>query len=69
MLAVDMEEVSEGEDGRCFTMLGGRGRRAGMGLGGKCICPECGYNQPHQRGVSCNSMKCPKCGVMMVREG
>lgn len=49
---------------------GGRGRMGGfgLGLGGNCICPACGYKQPHQRGVPCNSLKCPQCGQMMTRE-
>ena len=26
-----------------------------------CICPKCGYKQPHQRGIPCRSIDCPKC--------
>ena len=31
------------------------------------ICPNCGEKALHQRGVPCNSSKCPKCGTAMVR--
>ena len=49
---------------------GGRGRMggSGMGAGGNCICPKCGTKAPHQRGVPCNTIKCPSCGSIMTRE-
>jgi hypothetical protein len=49
---------------------GGRmsGSRPGAGPGGNCVCPSCGEKVPHQRGVPCYSLKCPKCGAGMVRE-
>ncbi|OQX86334.1 MAG: ferredoxin [Candidatus Latescibacteria bacterium 4484_7] len=43
--------------------------RGGMGSGGNCICPRCGYKQPHRPGVPCREEKCPKCGAKMLREG
>ncbi|MDQ7825368.1 MAG: hypothetical protein RDV48_21385 [Candidatus Eremiobacteraeota bacterium] len=49
---------------------GGRGRGpGGSGLGppGTCRCPQCGTEVPHQRGVPCLSLQCPKCGTLMVR--
>ncbi|MBU0468911.1 MAG: hypothetical protein KKD07_00545 [Candidatus Omnitrophica bacterium] len=49
----------------------GQGRGFGgnnPGPSGNCICPSCGERIPHQRGVPCNSVKCPKCGVNMARE-
>jgi len=46
----------------------GMGRGAGMGAGGNCVCPKCGNKSSHSQGIPCNSMKCPKCGTMMVRE-
>lgn len=49
---------------------GGRGRMGGnmaAGPGGYCICPKCGEKVSHQRGISCNSVSCPKCGSNMVR--
>jgi len=51
-------------------MAGGRGRMGGQfaaGPGGNCVCPKCGYQQAHGRGVPCAQMKCPKCGAQMVR--
>ncbi len=48
---------------------GGRGRGGdfGRGPGGECICPNCGYREPHQVGVPCYTRSCPKCGALMVR--
>ncbi|MEW6041558.1 MAG: hypothetical protein AB1633_08560 [Elusimicrobiota bacterium] len=49
----------------------GRGRMAGnqpgAGSGGFCICPNCGTKTPHQAGVPCYSVDCPKCGTRMMR--
>ena len=44
-------------------------RTQGMGPGGFCICPKCGYKEPHVAGIPCRDEKCPKCGARMVREG
>jgi electron transport complex protein RnfB len=48
----------------------GRGRGGGFaqGPGGNCVCAGCGTRAPHQRGVPCYEMKCPKCGAPMTRE-
>jgi len=48
---------------------GGRGRMGGFGAGpgGDCVCTSCGNTVPHQRGVPCYQMKCPKCGSPMTR--
>ncbi len=47
----------------------GRGRMGGYGLGpgGDCVCPNCGYKQTHARGQPCYEMTCPKCGAKMTR--
>jgi len=49
---------------------GGRGKNngGGFGIGGYCICSKCGEKAPHQQGVKCTTVKCPKCGQIMVRE-
>jgi hypothetical protein len=51
---------------------GGRGGKMGgpfaAGPGGNCVCPKCGYKEPHVRGLPCNQKKCPKCGTQMTRE-
>ncbi len=44
----------------------GFGRR-GLGPGGECYCPNCGYREPHQPGVPCITKKCPRCGTPMAR--
>jgi hypothetical protein len=49
----------------------GRGRMGGnhpgAGPGGECVCPSCGARVPHEAGVPCYSVNCPKCGTRMVR--
>ncbi|MFW6121853.1 MAG: hypothetical protein ACOC80_13290 [Petrotogales bacterium] len=51
----------------------GRGGRRGLGggfgygPGGECLCPSCGYREPHQLGVPCYTRKCPKCEAPMTR--
>jgi len=47
-----------------------RGRMGGYGLGpgGFCICPNCGYVKKHVRGKPCYRMKCPRCGSPMTRK-
>ncbi len=51
---------------------GGRGGRMGgpaaAGPEGLCVCPQCGEEQLHQRGVPCFESSCPKCGARMVRK-
>jgi len=63
-------------EGGVYKMVGfGRGRGGGgrmrgpfaAGPGGTCICPKCKHELPHQAGVPCYQMKCPKCGTPMVR--
>nr|QNO55607.1 hypothetical protein JLLEDACL_00006 [Methanosarcinales archaeon ANME-1 ERB7] len=43
-----------------------RGR--GLGTDGECICPNCGYTMPHERGVPCTELTCPECGARMIRK-
>jgi len=57
-----------GGAGRGGGMGRGMGGGRGMGPGGQCVCPNCGERAPHQRGVPCFDMKCPKCGTAMTRE-
>lgn len=46
----------------------GCGRKGGgAGIGGECVCPNCGASNPHQRGTPCSSLTCTKCGSRMVR--
>ena len=56
---------------RGLSQGSGRGRQpGGFGLGpsGFCVCPKCGEKTPHQRGIPCYQIKCPKCGTQMTRE-
>lgn len=40
----------------------------GEGPGGYCACPKCGYKIPHERGVPCSTILCPKCKTNLVRD-
>lgn len=54
--------------GRGAGQGGGMGRgRQGAGPAGECVCRDCGARVPHQAGVPCNTLRCPKCGAQMVR--
>jgi uncharacterized protein len=33
-----------------------------------CLCPACGFEQPHQYGEPCGSQICPKCKTRMTRK-
>ena len=38
------------------------------GPAGICICPKCGFEQPHQIGIPCMDESCPKCNASMKRK-
>jgi len=45
----------------------------GQGMGYKhislfCVCPQCGYSITHEQGVPCSSLRCPTCGVPLMRQ-
>ncbi|MDD4382319.1 MAG: DUF5320 family protein [Candidatus Dojkabacteria bacterium] len=37
------------------------GRR--QGGTGECVCPKCGYKEPHTRAIPCTNKLCPKCNT------
>lgn len=41
---------------------------AGRGPEGNCVCPQCGYQTAHQRGIPCSDLKCPKCDINLIRK-
>ncbi|WP_292484845.1 DUF134 domain-containing protein [Methanohalobium sp.] len=45
----------------------GKGKHGFGGPSGTCICPDCGYEQSHQKGIPCNQVKCPECSKLMIR--
>jgi len=60
------------QPGRGRMMQGQRGRGRGRGRqAGQapdfCVCPNCGAEVAHQRGISCRQQTCPQCGAAMVR--
>lgn len=57
-----MNETTRGRRGQ------GQGGPFVGGVGGNCICPNCGHREPHQRGIPCVQVKCPQCGTEMIRE-
>jgi len=34
-----------------------------------CVCPECGYEEEHNRGEPCNKYKCPECNIPLTGLG
>ena len=46
----------------------GSGRKGFAGPDDYCLCPACGEKATHQRGVTCRSMRCPKCNTNMIRK-
>jgi predicted DNA-binding protein (UPF0251 family) len=34
-----------------------------------CVCPECGFELPHQKGEPCREICCSQCGVSLKRKG
>ena len=58
--------------GRGTGRGGGRGRmggtKPGAGPAGECVCPSCDTTIPHQVGLPCYQVECPKCGASMVRK-
>ncbi|MFO7722700.1 MAG: DUF134 domain-containing protein [Bacteroidales bacterium] len=33
-----------------------------------CVCPECGYQIPHLRGIPCSQQSCPECKMPLNRK-
>jgi predicted Fe-Mo cluster-binding NifX family protein len=65
------ERLMNGSNRGGMNRGGGRGRRGvsfAGGSGGSCVCPRCGYREPHERGVPCYQQQCPKCRTAMTRE-
>ena len=56
--------------GRGLGFGGGQGKNKGgaFGTGGFCVCAKCGEKIPHEQGVKCTNIKCPKCEHTMIRE-
>ncbi|RJR39606.1 MAG: hypothetical protein C4567_11880 [Deltaproteobacteria bacterium] len=40
----------------------------GLGPGGACQCPACGSSIPHEQGIPCAQIKCPRCHQIMERK-
>jgi len=46
--------------------MGVGGPRQGTGGTDTCVCPKCGNEESHERGIPCKEKKCPKCGTLMT---
>ncbi len=55
--------------GRGSPVGRGPSRERGLGVGGVCLCPDCGLRLPHERGIPCAQVTCPRCGRPLVRDG
>ena len=42
--------------------------RAAAGLSWNCVCPSCGYQEPHTQRIPCRRRACPNCGGLLLRE-
>ncbi len=42
--------------------------RGAGGPGGLCVCPECAATLPHERGIPCSQLRCPRCSAAMTRK-
>jgi len=41
------------------------GKKQGDGGSDKCVCPSCGHEAKHEKGIPCADVKCSKCGAKM----
>jgi predicted Fe-Mo cluster-binding NifX family protein len=39
----------------------------GLGPGGFCQCPACGFRVPHEQGIPCAEVRCPRCHQLTER--
>ena len=62
------QESFKGVFGRKTEWKGRMGGK-GLGPGGKCVCPKCGYITSHERGTPCSQKKCPNCKIELARGG
>jgi cation diffusion facilitator family transporter len=46
----------------------GSPKAEGKGPDGECVCPQCGYTTPHQKGVPCSTLQCPNCKINLERK-
>lgn len=57
--------AGQGRRGQGRTKQGqGRGQAASTDA---CVCPQCGHQEPHERGVPCMNKVCAQCGAVMTR--
>lgn len=52
--------------GRCRDS-GGFGNRQRHDITGQCTCPKCGLAVPHRPGNPCQDIRCPVCGISMIK--
>ncbi len=57
----------QGGQGPCRQNPQTPDRSAGADTG-TCVCGQCGYSEPHARGIPCMQKKCPQCGAVMSRQ-
>ncbi|MHC4396157.1 MAG: trypsin-like peptidase domain-containing protein [Planctomycetota bacterium] len=70
-LATQNQPADQSQEPGGFGQYVWGGRMGGwaMGLGGFLVCPSCGTQVPHQRGVPAYTVGCPNCGTQMMRQG
>jgi hypothetical protein len=60
-------QQGKGQGGGCAGRERGAAR-ADTGTKDVCVCPQCGREAPHTRGVPCTQLACMECGGSMIRK-
>ena len=64
-LSALIKQIKDATSGKKSVNEEGRGKnkgtKPGSGPEGKCVCPECGYEEEHEADEPCDEKTCPEC--------